>query len=73
MNKDELELLKTFLYMALAPVEAKHKEIIRSSIKYCVVLDNEGKLVTSDWLNDYPEVLKEIREKYDWALSNIQR
>jgi hypothetical protein len=69
MTTEKLERLKALLYLALVPIETKHKNVFKSSIKYCVVLDKDGNLVLSDWLNDYPEIKEEIRVKYNWALS----
>ena len=71
MTTETLERLKALLYLALVPVELKHKNAIKSSIKYSVILDADGKLITSDWLNDYPEIKKEIEEKYNWAVSKL--
>ncbi len=65
MTTDQVEKLRNILFKALAKVEEKHKAVIRSGIKYCVVLEADGKLVTADWLNDYPEVKKEIETVYE--------
>jgi len=71
MDSQKLQQLRTLLYLALIPTEALNKSVFKSSIKYAVVLDNDGKLVISDWLNDYPEVKKEIEEKYAEVCSSI--
>ena len=65
MEPEKLQKLKLLLYLALIPTEAFHKDVFKSSIKYAVVLDIDGKLIISDWLNDYPEIKKEIEEKYN--------
>lgn len=64
MEPEKLQKLKSLLYLALIPTEALNKSVFKSSIKYAVVLDADGKLVISDWLNDYPDIKKEIEEKY---------
>ncbi len=64
MTPEQVIKLRSLLYLALIPTEAQYKSIIKSSIRFCVVLDNDGKLIISDWLNDYPDIKKEIEEKY---------
>lgn len=69
MTTEQVQKLKSLLYLALIPVEAQYKDVFKSSIKYSVVLDIDGKLIISDWLNDYPEIKKEIEEKYKEVVS----
>jgi hypothetical protein len=72
MTPEQIEKLRNLLYIALIPTEALNKSVFKSSIKYAVVLDTDGKLVISDWLNDYPEIKKEIEEAYLEVLKNIE-
>jgi|GEM_PF-2269215 len=64
MTPENVNKLRSLLYLALIPTEALNKDVFKSSIRYCVIVDAEGNLVVSDWLNDYPEIKKEIEEKY---------
>jgi len=68
MTTDKVEKLRAILFSALIKVKEKHKDVIKSDIKYCVVVEPDGKLVTADWLNDHPEIIKDIQEQYDIAL-----
>ena len=65
MTPEQIEVFRTLLYMTLIPVEKKYQDVFKSSIKYAVVLDNEGNLVLSDWLNAYPEIKQEIEAVYN--------
>jgi hypothetical protein len=65
MSPEKLEKLRTILFNALKKVEEKHGDVIKSSIKYCVILEPDGKLVTADWLNDHPVVKSEIEQHYE--------
>jgi hypothetical protein len=72
MTAVQVEKLHAILFKALVKVQEKHKTIIKSDIKYCVVIEPDGKLVTADWLNNHPEIIKDIQEQYDLALMVAQ-
>lgn len=72
MTPENINKLRSLLYLALIPTEAINKAVIKSSIRYCVIVDTEGNLVISDWLNDYPEIKKEIEEKFAEVKATIQ-
>jgi len=72
MTPENVNKLRSLLYLALIPTEALNKEVFKSSIRYCVIVDAEGNLVVSDWLNDYPEIKKEIEEKFNQVTDSIQ-
>jgi len=72
MTPENIDKLRSLLYLALIPTEAVHKAVIKSSIKYCVIIDAEGNLILSDWLNDYPEIKKEIEETYNQVKREVE-